>query len=151
MVWVTSSGWKLAPLTVQSVCGAFAFVTSASTGLLEACITTRASDADGVPVHVADSAAQAGTEIGLGSGLGEAGGLGDGLGVGVGLGLGEGLAACEGELCATRGPLAEQPATAARAHRRTTPFLTGGCNEIKRPTVTAVLSCGKSPRIPPGR
>ena len=98
-----------------------------------------------------ERAAQLGIEIGLGSGLGEAAGLGEGLGLCSGLALGDGLAECEGELCAAMGPFAVQPATDARAHRRTTPFFTGGCNDAWKASVTAVLTGGKWPRIPPGR
>ena len=48
------------------------------------------------------------------------------------------------------GPLAVQPATAASAHRSTTPFFTGGYNEIRRRSVTGVIAWRKSHTIPPG-
>jgi hypothetical protein len=85
-------------------------------------MTSSASLAAGDPAQLAWIAAHGGTATGLGSGLG----LGAGVGVGVGVGLGVGEGECEGLDRATTGPLAEQPAMAANAHMRTTPFLTAG-------------------------
>lgn len=69
--------------------------------------------------------AHAGTSTGTGVGVAEgvAVGVEVGVGVGVGDGLGEGEA---GECFATKGPLAEQPQTAASSTKRTTPILTVG-------------------------
>src|SRR5437899_12834829 len=75
--WVTSWGWNEPPLMPQSVRGAFALETSASTGLEPPWSWSTASWAAGVPTQLECRAAHAGTAIGLGSGIG----------VGVGLGL----------------------------------------------------------------
>jgi hypothetical protein len=111
---------------VQIVCGFLASVTSARTGLVEPCITKRASCVAGAPGQLAWIAAQAGTEIGLGTGTGESDGLGDELGEGLGDGLGEGLARCEGEGLerATAGPLGVHPAMASNSPASTHPLLT---------------------------
>ena len=106
----------------------------------------------GEPAQLACSAAHAGTATGLGGVIGEGDGLGLGLSVGVGVGLGE----AEGEAgewfaCGASGPLAVQDATAARATRRTTPFLTVDCNERTYGRVTRSRSWRKSHRIPRGR
>src|SRR6202171_1888085 len=91
IVWVTSCGVAV-PVIVQIARGLRASVTSARTGVVEPCMTRRASCVAGVPGQVARMAAQAGTATGVGRGVGE--GLGEGLGVGlssgVGVGLGEG-------------------------------------------------------------
>jgi len=54
--------------------------------------------------------------------MGEGEGLGVGLGISLGLGVGLGERVGVGR--ATSGPFAVQPATAAKRHTRTTPFLT---------------------------
>jgi hypothetical protein len=80
-----------------------------------------------VLTQLACRAAQAGTAIGLGSGLGEGEGLGLGLSAGLGLAVvGDGVVRLAAGLgCGASGPLAVQPAMAAKQRRRTTPFLTG--------------------------
>ena len=108
-----------------------------------------ASCAGGEPAQLACSAAHAGTATGLGGVIGEGDGLGVGLSRGVGVGLGEAVGEA-GECLAwgASGPLAVQDATAARATRRTTPFLTVDCNERTYGRVTRIRSWGKSHRIP---
>src|SRR5256885_15117380 len=91
MVWVTSSGWKLPPLMPQSVWGAVAVETSASTGLGEPCRSSTASCPAGWLEQWACRAAQAGAETGLGSGVGGGGGLGGSDGRGGGGGGGGGV------------------------------------------------------------
>lgn len=74
------------------------------------------------PVQFDLRMAHEGTATGVAVGIGEGEGLGVGLGssLGVGVRLGE----CEGLGRATSGPLAVQPAMAAKTRMRTTPFLT---------------------------
>src|SRR3979490_1337909 len=82
---VTSCGCP-PPVSVQIVRGCTGSATSASTFLIEPCITSTASRALGAPVQVACIAAQGGTGMGLGAtadGLAEGEGLGEGLGVGL--------------------------------------------------------------------
>src|SRR6202165_2508617 len=109
IVWVTSCG-VAEPVIVQIARGLRASITSARTGVVEPCMTSRASWVAGVPGQVACMAAQAGTATGLGTGVGE--GLGDGLGVGLGSGVGVGLGegGFEGLERGTTGPFAAQPA-----------------------------------------
>src|SRR2546428_520890 len=100
----------------------------------------------------AAGAATAGTATGLGGVSGEGDGLGVGRSRGVGVGLGE--AAGEAGDClawGASGPLAVQDATAARATRRTTPFLTVDCNEKTYGRVTRFRSWRKSHTIAGGR
>ena len=122
MVWVTSCGDQ-DPVSVQMVRGLRASVTSERIGVVEPCMTRRASRVEGVEGHVACIAAQAGTATGLGSGEGE--GLGDGLGDGLGEGVGVGDGECEGVERATAGPFAAQPVMTSSAPARTNPLLTG--------------------------
>ena len=72
-------------MIVQIVLGLRASVTSASTGVVEPCITSSASCVDGAPGQAPSIAAQAGTARGMADGEGD----GEGVGVGVGDGLGE--------------------------------------------------------------
>src|SRR4029077_14083926 len=58
IVCVTSCGWKLLVLSVHSALGFFASPTSARTGRVAPCIWSRASSAEGVPLHAAWMAAQ---------------------------------------------------------------------------------------------
>ena len=111
-----------------------------------------ASCAAGEPAQLACSAAHAGTATGLGGVIGEGDGLGVGLSRGVGVGLGEAVGEA-GECLAwgASGPLAVQDATAARATRRTTPFLTVDCNERTYGRVTRFRSWRKSHTIAGGR
>ena len=149
VVWVASCGWNDPPLMLQRVRGLLALVTSARTGLAAPWSLITASCAAGVPAQLARSAAHAGTATGLGSTIGVGEGLGVGLSSGLGLGLGEGDD-CEGVVLAAgvSGPLGVQAASAQTARRRTTPYLTGGCNEQRCGEVTRVPGRRKSPRIP---
>ena len=111
-----------------------------------------ASCAVGEPEQLACRAAHAGTATGLGGRIGDGDGLGVGLSRGVGVGLGEAEAeAGEWFACGASGPLAVQEATAARATRRTTPFLTVDCNEKTYGRVTRFRSWRKSHTIAGGR
>ena len=78
-----------------------------------------------------------GSIVGVGDGLGLSSGLGRGLG------LGEGECLATGLLDGARGPLAVQAPIASRETRRTTPFLTGACNERGTGVVTEVSAGGK--------
>ena len=80
-----------------------------------------------MPAQLACRAAQEGTDTGLGCTVGEGDGLGEGVSAELGLALGDGepvLVPAELEPGAS-GPFGVQPATASRARRTTTPFLTG--------------------------
>src|SRR5260370_12252730 len=149
VVWGTSSGPKFPPLIPQRVRGVLALETSARTGVDEPWSWRTASWAAGVPTQLPCRAAQAGTTTGLGSTVGDGVGLGLASGLGVGLGVGDGVVflACGVEGGAS-GPFGVQPAIAATARRRTTPFLTARCNEPRYGSVTRVPSWCKSPRIP---
>src|SRR5256885_16945214 len=91
MVWVTSSGWKLPPLMPQSVWGAVAVETSASTGLGEPCRSSTASWPAGWLEQWACRAAQAGAGTRRGFRLGGREGPGVSAGRGVRLGGGDRL------------------------------------------------------------
>jgi hypothetical protein len=105
--------------------------------------------AAGDPEQLAWIAAHAGTATGLGSGLGLEAGVGVGVGVGLGLRLGE--AACEGLDRVTTGPLAPQPAMAANAHMRTTPFLTAGETNMGATGLRMGIFWRERSRIPANR
>jgi len=118
-------------------------VTSATIGVVEPCIWSSASWAVAEPLQLARSAAQDGTATGVGDGMGVGEGLGLGLGISLGLGLGLRLGECAGVGRATRGPFAVQPAMAASAHMRTTPFLTADETNMGAPALR-VISWGKA-------
>ena len=122
------------------VFGFLGSVISARTGLVEPCITTRASSAVAEPVHDAPTAAQVGTVTGLGSGAGllDGLGLGDGLGLELGLNVGLGLERL-GLAWDEDDEPAPQPDTAIRTHASTKPLLTGVLNEPDSGVVTQVL------------
>ena len=143
IVWVTSWGWKEPPLRPQRVRGAFGSATSASTALVAPWSVTSASWAAGWPAQLAWRAAQEGTATGVGSIVGVGDGLGLSSGLGRGLGLGDGECLATGLLEGARGPLAVQAPIASRETRRTTPFLTGACNERGIGGVTEVSAGGK--------